>query len=282
MNGDKPPVQDGAPPPAMPRHCPSTRAWRTRPGCTTTCSAARTISRPTGRPSRRALKIWPGGGLHRAGEPGVPRARRAATWPARRGCASSWTSAPASRRRATPTRSPRRSRRSPGSCTWTTTRSSSPTPARCWPATRQGATEYIDADLRDTPAILAQAARIAGLHPPGGGHAARHPARDPGLRRPARDRRHGCMDAVPSGSYLAISHMGSDLSPSRGSGESRTSRSRMSQQQFAIPQPRAGGAVLRRHGPGGARAGAGRGMASGPGAADAGESSLWCAVGRKR
>ena len=51
-----------------------------------------------------------------------------------------------------------------------------------------GATDYIHADLRDTPAILGQAAAAAGLQPAGGGHAGRDPARDTGLRRPARDR----------------------------------------------------------------------------------------------
>ena len=43
-----------------------------------------------------------------------------------------------------------------------------------------GATEYIDADLRDTAAILDQAGRAARLQPAGGGHADRDPARDPG------------------------------------------------------------------------------------------------------
>ncbi len=42
-----------------------------------------------------------------------------------------------------------------------------------------GATEYVDADLRDTGTILGQAA-AAGLHQAGGGHADRDPARDPG------------------------------------------------------------------------------------------------------
>jgi hypothetical protein len=51
--------------------------------------------------------------------------------PGKRGSGSSSTSAPASRPPATPTRSPRRSPRSPGWSTWTTTRSSSPTPVRC-------------------------------------------------------------------------------------------------------------------------------------------------------
>ena len=51
-----------------------------------------------------------------------------------------------------------------------------------------GATEYIDADLRDTSTILAQAGATARLHQAGGHHAAYHPARDTGRRRPARDR----------------------------------------------------------------------------------------------
>ena len=45
-----------------------------------------------------------------------------------------------------------------------------------------GATEYIDADLRDTGAILDPGRAAARLHPAGGGHAARDPARDTGLR----------------------------------------------------------------------------------------------------
>ena len=54
-----------------------------------------------------------------------------------------------------------------------------------------GATEYIDADLRDTGSILSQAGATAGLHQAGGGHHADDPARDTGLRWPAGDRGQG-------------------------------------------------------------------------------------------
>ena len=43
-----------------------------------------------------------------------------------------------------------------------------------------GATEYIDADLRDTATILAQASELLDFTKPVGGHAARDPARDTG------------------------------------------------------------------------------------------------------
>jgi hypothetical protein len=73
-----------------------------------------------------------------------------------------------------------------------------------------GATEYIDADLRDTGTILAQAAQLLDFSQPVAVtlltilHAI-----------PDSDDPHaivaGLMDAVPSGSYLAISHAGSDV-----------------------------------------------------------------------
>ncbi len=73
-----------------------------------------------------------------------------------------------------------------------------------------GATEYIDADLRDTPAILGQAARLLDFTRPVAVtlisvlHALAD-ADDPHAIVAA------IMDAVPPGSYLAISHAGSDL-----------------------------------------------------------------------
>ena len=92
------------------------------------------------------------------------------------------------------------------------------------------------------------------------------------------------MDAVPSGSYLAVSHLGSDLLDAAdaaglegivGPDRASSSTPHRSREQVA--------AVLRGHGPGGARAGAGRGMAPGPGGTgEAAKSSLWGAVGRKR
>jgi hypothetical protein len=74
----------------------------------------------------------------------------------------------------------------------------------------QGATEYIDADLRDTPAILAGAAQVLDFTKPVAVmlililHAI--PDDDDPYAVVAR-----LMDAVPSGSYLAVSHAGSDL-----------------------------------------------------------------------
>jgi S-adenosyl methyltransferase len=73
-----------------------------------------------------------------------------------------------------------------------------------------GATEYIDADLRDTPAILAQAAELLDFSKPVAVtllailHAIPDPD-DPYAIVAA------VMDAVPPGSYLAISHSSADL-----------------------------------------------------------------------
>jgi hypothetical protein len=73
-----------------------------------------------------------------------------------------------------------------------------------------GATEYIDADLRDTDAILSQARELLDFGRPVAVtliailHAV--PDADDPYAIVAR-----IMDAVPSGSYLAVSHVGSDL-----------------------------------------------------------------------
>src|ERR1700730_6935641 len=73
-----------------------------------------------------------------------------------------------------------------------------------------GATEYIDADLRDTGTILEQAAQLLDITKPVAVTllAIVHviPDADDPHAIVAR-----VMDAVPSGSYLAISHAGSDL-----------------------------------------------------------------------
>jgi len=73
-----------------------------------------------------------------------------------------------------------------------------------------GATEYIDSDLRDTQTILDQAAKLLDFSEPVAVtlisilHAI--PDDDDPHAIVAR-----LLDAVPAGSYLAISHMGSDL-----------------------------------------------------------------------
>ena len=73
--------------------CRSTRAWRTRPACTTSSSAGRITKPPTGRRSRpgsRCGRTWPSP-YGRAGRSSGPPS---ATTRARPACANSWTSGP--------------------------------------------------------------------------------------------------------------------------------------------------------------------------------------------
>jgi hypothetical protein len=94
-----------------------------------------------------------------------------------------------------------------------------------------GATEYIDADLRDTETILDQAARLLDFTKPVAVtlisilHAI--PDGDDPHAIVAR-----LLGAVPSGSYLAISHMGSDLMASETLREMDEVWKRTSQQQY--------------------------------------------------
>jgi S-adenosyl methyltransferase len=95
-----------------------------------------------------------------------------------------------------------------------------------------GATEYLHADLRDTPAILAQAARLLDFTRPVAVTllAILHVI-------PDSDDPHAIvatlMDAVPAGSYLVVSHMGSDLIPPRTQQEMSGISHRVSQQQYS-------------------------------------------------
>jgi hypothetical protein len=94
-----------------------------------------------------------------------------------------------------------------------------------------GATEYIDSDLRDTGTILEQAAKLLDFSKPVAVtlisilHAV--PDGDDPYAIVAR-----LLDAVPSGSYLAISHMGSDLMPPETLREMDAVWKRTSQQQY--------------------------------------------------
>jgi len=98
-------------------------------------------------------------------------------------------------------------------------------------STDAGATEYIDADLRDTQVILGQAARLLDFTKPVAVtlisilHAI-----------PDDDDPHAIvatlLDAVPSGSYLGISHMGSDLMSAETLREMTAVWKRTSQQQY--------------------------------------------------
>jgi SAM-dependent methyltransferase len=95
-----------------------------------------------------------------------------------------------------------------------------------------GATDYIHSDLRDTPTILGQARELLDFTQPVAItliailHAI--PDSDDPHRIVA-----SLLDAVPPGSYLAISHMGSDLIATETLREMQDVGKRMSQQQYA-------------------------------------------------
>ena len=145
-----------------------------------------------------------------------------------------------------------------------------------------GATEYIDADLRDTDAILAQASQLLDFTQPVAVTliAILHAI-------PDSDDPHSIvatlMDAVPSGSYLAVSHMGSDLIPPQTQQEMSDIGSRMSQQQMSnrsreeVARFFAGTDLVE---PGLVRVEEWRPEPGGTGVT--GTSALWGAVGRKR
>jgi hypothetical protein len=79
-------------------------------------------------------------------------------------------------------------------------------------STREGATAYLDADLRETEKILRQAARTLDFGQPVAIMliAIMHYIPDPDEARSIVAR---LLDAVPPGSFLVISHAGSDLFP---------------------------------------------------------------------
>jgi hypothetical protein len=144
-----------------------------------------------------------------------------------------------------------------------------------------GATEYIDADLRDTGTILAQAAHLLDFSQPVAVtmlailHAL--PDADAPYAIVAR-----LMEAVPSGSYLAISHGGSDRVDREAQQDIGDSWSGRVQQQFTLRSREqvarffAGTDLVE---PGVVPAEEWRPE---PGAGGEGKSTVWCAVGRKR
>ncbi|MGH3253481.1 MAG: SAM-dependent methyltransferase [Trebonia sp.] len=145
----------------------------------------------------------------------------------------------------------------------------------------EGATEYIDADLRDTPAILTQASRLLDFTRPVAITlmAVLHAI-------PDADDPYGIvatlMDAVPSGSYLALSHSASDLLEVEQRQGLSDVTSRMIQQQFTyrsreqVARFFAGTDLVE---PGLVRVEEWR---PDPGPTGAGKSHLWSAVSRKR
>jgi S-adenosyl methyltransferase len=144
-----------------------------------------------------------------------------------------------------------------------------------------GATEYIDADLRDTGTILGQAARLMDFTKPVAVtllmvlHVI-----------PDSDDPHAIvakvMDAVPPGSYLAVSHLGAELLGQEAKQGFEDIVRRQAQQQYIgrsheqIAQFFEGMDLME---PGLVRVEEWRPE---PGAGEAGRSALWCALGRKR
>ena len=79
----------------------------------------------------------------------------------------------------------------------------------------EGATDYIEADARDTGSRSCTAGGAdPGLQPAGRGHAARHPAVHRGRGRPVRSIISAAHGRGPRpGSYLAVSQVASDIEP---------------------------------------------------------------------
>jgi len=144
-----------------------------------------------------------------------------------------------------------------------------------------GATEYIDSDLRDTATILEQASQLLDFTQPVAVTlvAILHAI-------PDSDDPHAIvgqvMDAVPSGSYLALSHLGREFLPpetlrqmedlSRGNIQQQfvyRSRDQVARFFTGMDLVEPGMVPLEDWRPG-------------PGTPDIGKSTLWCAVGRKR
>jgi hypothetical protein len=144
-----------------------------------------------------------------------------------------------------------------------------------------GATEYIDADLRDTPAILSQAGQLLDFTKPVAVtlisvlHAI-----------PDADDPHAIvatlLNAVPAGSYLALSHTGSDLLTADVQQGIKNVIGPSGQQQYSnrtreqVARFFEGTDLME---PGLVRVEEWRPE---PGADDARKSALWAAVGRKR
>jgi S-adenosyl methyltransferase len=145
----------------------------------------------------------------------------------------------------------------------------------------QGATAYIDADLRDTGVILSRASQLLDLTQP---VAVTLIAILNAI--PDSDDPHSIvatiMDAVPSGSYLALTHLASDLlgrEAQDGLEDMQGERMRMrftSRDRGQVARFFEGTELVE---PGLVRVEEWR---PNPAASGAGRSSLWCGVGRKR
>ena len=144
-----------------------------------------------------------------------------------------------------------------------------------------GATEYIDADLRDTGKILGQASELLDFTKPVAVtlllvlHVI--PDSDDPWALVAK-----VMDALPPGSYLAVSHLGSDLLGQEAKQGFEGIVSRSAQQQYIgrsreqVERFFAGTDLVE---PGLVRVEEWR---PDPDPAETGRSTLWCGLGRKR
>jgi hypothetical protein len=148
-------------------------------------------------------------------------------------------------------------------------------------SSQAGATEYIDADLRDTGTILTRASGLLDFTQP---VAITLIAILHGI--PDADDPYGIvarlMDAVPSGSYLALTYMGLELIGAQTEESLGAMQATMMRRQFTsrtrdeVAQFFDGLDLVE---PGLVRV---EEWHPEPGAGEGGTSSLWCAVGRKR
>jgi hypothetical protein len=148
-------------------------------------------------------------------------------------------------------------------------------------SSKQGATDYIDADLRDTTAILSQARQLLDFTRP---VAVSLIAILNAI--PDSDDPHGIiaalMDAVPSGSYLTLTHLASDLLAEQTQDGLDNVNGQMMDKEFTsrnreqVARFFEGMDLVE---PGLVRVEEWR---PGPEGSGMGRSSLWCAVGRKR
>jgi hypothetical protein len=145
----------------------------------------------------------------------------------------------------------------------------------------EGATDYIDADLRDTGVILSQASQLLDFTQP---VAITLIAILNAI--PDSDNPHGIvatlMDAVPSGSYLALTHLATDLLARETQDGLEDVNAQMMRMRFTsrdreqVARFFEGTELVE---PGLVRVEAWR---PDPVTSGTGRSSLWCAVGRKR
>jgi S-adenosyl methyltransferase len=148
-------------------------------------------------------------------------------------------------------------------------------------SSKTGATQYIDADLRDPATILGQAGQLLNFSQPVAVTLLMLLHVIPDSEDP-----HAIvaklMDALPSGSYLAVSHLGAELLDQEAREGFQDIVKRMAQQQY-IGRDRE--QMLRFFEgmdlvePGLVRVEEWR---PGPDAGETGRSTLWCALGRKR